>query len=221
MSCMNQHAMSLVGGLRTDEEKQAEFKSLAKRLQGILSEKVKSVEFTNSFEPDSCARIQDDSLQLNFKHGLLKELLKHSEGKDVDLEDLAQFLYQVGTLDKADSEDDRREEACLSCKALMDALSAGEQDDCRDDMPVFNVQATAPVGEEVSGKKAVSKDAALISCGSRVRVVKPERSRQATISYVDEDEGTVDVMYSASPSGPEEEEGLKLKSIQALLPFEM
>jgi tetratricopeptide (TPR) repeat protein len=88
-------------------------------------------------------------------------------------------------------------------------------------MPVFSVQAIAPVGEEVSAKKAISNNAAAISCGSCVRVVKPERSRQATISYVDEDEGTVDVMYSASPSGPEEEEGLKLKSIQALLPFEM
>merc|ERR1711865_1189797 len=65
--------------------------------------------------------------------------------------------------------------------ALMDVLSAGEQDDCRDDMPVFSSQAVAPAGAILSGdgKKAASKTSALISCGSRVRVVKSDRSRRA------------------------------------------
>jgi len=223
MSCMNQHALSLIGGFRTDEEKQAEFKPLGKRLQAILSGKVGSVEFCNSFEPDTCARVKDgDILELNFKHGLLKELLKHSEGKD-DLQELAGFLYQVAGLDGADREDPRREDACASCQALMATLGAGEQDNCRDDMPAFSSQAVAPVGETLVGdvRKAVSKNSALISCGKIVRVVKSDRSRRATISFVDEDAGTVDVMYSASPSGPEEEESLPVKAIKALLPFEL
>merc|ERR1712036_206951 len=78
MSCMNQHATALIGGLRTDDEKKAEFASLGRRLQAILGDKVSSVQFTNGFDPESCARLKDgNALELNFKHGFLKELLNH------------------------------------------------------------------------------------------------------------------------------------------------
>merc|ERR1711988_779360 len=68
MSCMNQHATALLGAARTDEEKKAEFASLGRRLQAILSEKVTSVQFNSSFEPESCARLKEDGnvLELNF-----------------------------------------------------------------------------------------------------------------------------------------------------------
>merc|ERR1719478_856995 len=92
-------------------------------------------------------------------------------------------------------------------------------------MPSFGSEAAAcrNHAESMNGndRKAGAKNTALISCGSAVRVVKQDRSRRATISFVDEDAGTVDVMYSTSASGPEEEEGLPTKTIQALLPFEL
>merc|ERR1719502_2083134 len=90
-------------------------------------------------------------------------------------------------------------------------------------MPSFSSKAVVAAAESLSGdgKKAAPKTSALISCGSRVRVVKSDRARRAEISYVDEDANTVDVMYFASASGPEEEEGLPVKSVQALLPFEL
>jgi len=223
MSCMNQHATALIGGMRTDEEKQAEFLPLGRRLQALLSE-VTSVEFVNSFEVETCARMRDDSiLELNFKHGLLKEILKHSDGKG-DLQDLANLLYRVAWLDGTGQDDPRRANACESIQDLMSVFGAGEKDDCRDDMPLFASYAAACNGsaENILGsRKTAQKNDALISCGSAVRVVKQDRSRRATISFVDEDAGTVDVMYSASASGPEEEEGVPLKAIQAILPFEL
>jgi molecular chaperone HtpG len=228
MSCMNQNATALIGGLRTDEEKKAEFTPLGRRLQALLSDKfgIGLVRFSTDFAAECCAKIKDSFLysyvlELNFKHGLLKELLKHSEGK-ADLEDIAKLLYQIALLDGVDAEDPAREPAYKACQALMQDLNAGEQDDCRDDVPLFNseVVSVAENGDSPAGK-AASKSSALISCGSSVRVVKQDRSRRATISFVEEDDGTVDVMYSASPSGPEEEEGVPTKAVQALLDFEL
>lgn len=61
----------------------------------------------------------------------------------------------------------------------------------------------------------------LLSCGRAVRIAKPNRARRAIISFVDEDEGTVDVMYPRWGGGEEEEEGLKTKFVQKLLDFEL
>ena len=53
----------------------------------ILQMKVTSVQFLGSFEADSVGRVRDGVLELNFKHGFLKELLKHMEGNDDALPD--------------------------------------------------------------------------------------------------------------------------------------
>jgi hypothetical protein len=107
-------------------------------------------------------------------------------------------------------------------QAVISRLSAGEQDSCRDEMPALGAEADAAIATAASlSTNGAAKKTELISVGSLVRVVKQERSRRATISFIDEDEGTVDVMYSASASGPEDEDGVPVKSIQALLPFEL
>lgn len=221
LSCMNGHVVNILGLGRSKDDIKAEFASLRKRLLGILSEKVSSVELSDDFEPDSCARIKNGNiLDLNFKHGFLKELLKHSEAND-DLQDLARFLYALAELDGADKEDPRREEACEQCRSLLSVLNVGEQDHCQEDLPPLGaVTSSTSASVEKLGTSA-AKTTELISCGSLVRVVKPDRSRRATIMFVDEDAGTVDVMYSNAKGKDEEEEGLPLKNIQALLPFEL
>jgi molecular chaperone HtpG len=222
LSCMNAHAVSLLGFSRSKNDLIAEFAPLKRRLQSILSEKVTTVDFVDTFEPDVCARIRDgDTMELNFKHGFLKELLKHSEAND-DLQDLARLLYQVALLDGADVGDTRREEACQNCQSLINVLNAGEQDDSRADLPALGPVNGKSSGDDAQNKfvtKASAKQSSLISCGNLVRVVKQDRSRRANISFVDEDAGTVDVMYSGSKE--EDEEGVPIKAVQALLPFEL
>jgi len=221
LCCTNGNVQSILGFGRTKDDLKAEFAPLKKRLQGILSEKVASIELSDDFQPDSCARIKNGNiLELNFKHGLLKELLKHSEAND-DLQDLARFLYLLAELDGSGKADPRREEACEQCRTLMNVLNAGEQDDCQEDLPPFGAEANRTSESPEKLGSSAAKTSTLISCGSLVRVVKADRSRRATIMFVDEDTGKVDIMYAIANGKEEEEEGVPVKAIQALLPFEL
>jgi len=79
------------------------------------------------------------------------------------------------------------------------------------------------------GMQDQGKDTPLLSVGNTVRVLKQDIARRAMISFIDEDDGTADVIYQSAagdeggtaPAGEEEdEETVKLQQIRALEEFE-
>jgi len=225
MSCQNINAVALLGVGRSEEDKKAELEPLRRRIAEVLSDKVSRVVFAEKVTSDSCAKLVDSGdgngpvMELNYKHGLLKEMAKHNESNG-DTQDLVLLLHQVALLkeDKEDGDEEERAAACEKCQKLIGVLNAAEQDDCPDDVPVF----TCKIDEqktEAKPSKAKKQDT-LISCGSLVRIVKADVARRALISFVDEDAGTVDVMYSMADGTEQDEEGVPIKAVHALLPFE-
>jgi len=73
-----------------------------------------------------------------------------------------------------------------------------------------------------------SKDTPLLSVGNTVRVLKQDIARRAMISFIDEDDGTADVIFQSAgpdeggtaPADEEDEETVKLQQIKALEDFE-
>lgn len=222
MSCMNANAVNLLDH-RTLDDIKAEFEPIRKRIQAALASKVKGVTFGDKLSADSCGRIASNEegavLELNLKHSLLKELAKRSED-DSEMQGLADFLYEVALLDGTDQDDPRRSDACEHIQELIQRFSVGEQDTGADDLPPLGTEKVALADLSASGKKQ-KEAAALLSCGSLVRVVKGDRARRAIISFVDEDAKTVDVMYPSAGGAEEEEEGVPTKAVQKLLDFEL
>mmetsp|Transcript_74691 Transcript_74691/g.198449 ORF Transcript_74691/g.198449 Transcript_74691/m.198449 type:complete len:952 (-) Transcript_74691:41-2896(-) len=221
MSCMNANAVSLLDK-RTLDDIKAEFEPVRKRIQAALAGKVKQVTLGDKLSPESCGRVVSTedgaALELNIKHSLLKELAKRSEG-DMEMQSLANFLYEVAVLDGSDPDDPRRDTTCDHIQELIQSLSVGEQDTGADDMPPLGREPATTVDLGASGQK--QKEVALLSCGSLVRVVRGDRARRAIISFVDEDAGTVDVMYPRAGGAEDEEEGVPAKAVQKLLDFEL
>eukprot|EP00931_Biecheleriopsis_adriatica_P043901 TRINITY_DN25087_c0_g1_i1.p1 TRINITY_DN25087_c0_g1~~TRINITY_DN25087_c0_g1_i1.p1 ORF type:complete len:995 (+),score=301.30 TRINITY_DN25087_c0_g1_i1:71-3055(+) len=248
LSCMSMDAARLLDR-RTESDLKAELEPLCKRLAALLGAAdgglglVAGASLSSALSPESCARLTEGSseglpmLELNFKHGLLKELAKHSalaEGgkkspEDLQLGlDLARLVYDMALLDGAEPEDPRRDDACERCQDLIQALSAGEGESAAvEELPPLGASSVAAevAAEKLELSSGPKKGGdSLLSCGSCVRIVRAERARRAMISFVDEDANTVDVLYP-QPKGNEkeevEEEGVPNKLVQALQDFEV
>jgi len=226
LSCMNMQAARLLDH-RTEDDFKAELEPVRRRIEAALVGKVSAVSLGKEMGSDSVGRVLPGdgdlpALELNFKHGLVKELAKRS-AEDTETPHLADFLFQASTLDGADADDGRRDEVADKTQELIQRLSVGEKDSNGEDLPPLGGPSPPPPVDLSTGSAGGSsgrpKD--LLSCGSVVRVVKPDRSRRAIISFVDEDDGLVDVMYPKWGGGEEEEEGLKKKLIQKMLDFEL
>mmetsp|Transcript_126198 Transcript_126198/g.403895 ORF Transcript_126198/g.403895 Transcript_126198/m.403895 type:complete len:958 (+) Transcript_126198:65-2938(+) len=223
MSCMNMEATRLLDR-RTEDDVKAELNPVRRCIEAALAGKVRGVSLGKA-DGESVGRVLESqdgdlpTLELNFKHGLVRELAKRSD-EDSETAHIAEFLLQAATLHGADQDDPRRDEAAEMTQSLIQRLSAGERDSGGEDLPPLG--GPSPPAIEISnGASDKIKDMELLSCGRVVRIVKPDRSRRAMISFVDEDEGTIDVMYPRWGGGEEEEEGIKKKLVQKLLDFEL
>jgi len=235
LSCMSMDAARLLDR-RTEEDMKAEMEALRKWLSEVLGT---SCSFGQGFSAESCARLAEKDgrqvLELNFKHGLLKELNKHGiiqgsastpEEQQLLLE-LSRLLFQIAELDGGGAEYARQGEVCERCQEIIQALSAGEGASLtKEELPTLGATAVAAEAAqkvELSSGKDKQAEGPLLSCGRLVRIVRAERSRRAMISFVDEDANTVDVFYP-QPKGcekEEEEEGVPAKVVQALQDFEL
>jgi len=226
LSCMSMEASRLLDN-RTDDDFKAELAPVRKRIQATLGSAVAAVTFGSGFDAESCARLVSGelgappTLELNFKHSMIKELGKRPDD-DAELRPLAEFLLEVAALDGSDPDDIRREAVAEKTQGLIQRLSAGD-DTAAEDLPPLGAAAGAAFVDLSTGRSGAAERAqeTLLSCGNLVRVVKPDRARRAIISFVDEDAGTVDVMYPKLGGGEEEEEGIKQKLVQKLLDFEL
>lgn len=219
MSCTSADAARLIEGGRTKEDRIKEFDPLRKRLQGVLSDKVSAVSVVDGIDPESVGRVVEEDgtkkLELNFKHGLLKELCARDKADDE--KEYADFMYEAALLDGTDSEDSRRTAVCERCQELIQKISAGDQEACADEFPNPEMESSVVSIDMGTAKKA---DQTLLSCGNFVRVVKEDKARRAIISFVDDDAKTVDVMYPKWGGGEDDEEGVPAKKVQKLMPFE-
>lgn len=228
MSCMNINTRSLLNAGRTIDDLKAELEPLRKRILAELATatNVRSVTFETDLAAEFVGRIalRDDAaeaLQLNVKHGILREMAKRSESEG-DLPSLIQLIYECAVVDSTDPGEQRRTSAMELCQGLIQRVSAGELDDCSQDMPDFSAPSLAVDLRSLLGGRSngAKTEAALLSCGSIVRVVKGDRARRAQITFADEDAGVVDVSYPMPGGGEEEEEGVANRYVHALLPFE-
>lgn len=228
MSCMNVQAARLLDH-RTDEDFKAELNPVRRRIEAVLAGKVRSVRLGKAPNGgDSIGRVVPSpdpidvglpTLELYFKHGLLRELAKRPD-EDPELPHIAEFLLQASELDGAEVDDPRRDIVAERSQALVQRLTAGDRDANGEDLPPLGGRP-APAVDLSMGAKAKGKDGELLSCGSAVRVIKADRARRAIVTFCDEDAGTVDVMYPKWGGGEEEEEGVKKKAVQKLLDFEL
>jgi len=220
MSCMNVSAASLLDQ-RTQDDIKAEMEPLRKRIEDFLGDRVKQVRFGNGISAESCGRVLDGqggNLELNINHGLLRELLRRNDAGDTsETPSLFSLLYSAAALDGSDPDDPCRAEVCEQIQELIQKLSGGDRDTGGDDLPPLNAE-TAPSPLEV--KVGNSKKSETISCGSVVRVVRPDVARRAMIEFVDDDAKKVDVMYTLPDGKTEEEEGVPLSVVRPLLKFE-
>jgi len=229
MSCMNSGALRLLDANKSKAEMQASLEPLRRKLATLLASSVSRVTFGPAM--DSCGQVLTGEdglkvLELNPSHGLLGELCK-CEDKELG-QDLAFLVYELSSPAPEGTEDVVwRRSLVEKCQALLNRINVGDDDECRDDLPPLGVSVGAPPGEEkaddaMSGQKrpATSAGVGQFSCGSMVRVVKESGARRAIVSFHDEDDQTVDVMYHSKDGKEEEEDGLPIKSVQALLPFE-
>mmetsp|Transcript_74825 Transcript_74825/g.188397 ORF Transcript_74825/g.188397 Transcript_74825/m.188397 type:complete len:964 (+) Transcript_74825:104-2995(+) len=229
LSCMHGQAARLLDH-RTEDDLKAELDPVRKRLEAALAGKVSAVSLGKEMSSDSVGRHlpggegELPQLELNFKHGLVKELAKRS-AEDTELPHLAEFLLQASALDGADADDARRDSAAEKTQELIQRLSVGEKDSNGEDLPPLGGPPVPPPVDLSTGKAAAGgggdKAKELLCCGGVVRVARPDRARRAIISFVDEDDGLVDVMYPKWGGGEEEEEGVNKKFVQKLLDFEL
>ncbi|CAE8583134.1 unnamed protein product [Polarella glacialis] len=245
LSCMSMDAARLLDH-RSEADLKAELEPLRLRLGELLCEAqglglVSSVALASGMPADCCSRLAAAAdanelpvLELNFKHGLLKELGKHasvargakpSPEEQQVLRDLAQLLFDMGALHGAEPDDPRRVDTCDKCQELIQGLSAGEQEAGATDLPPLGAALRAEVvaeSVEIGQTQVAGRQAGpLLSCGSYVRVAREDRARRAMISFVDD--ATVDVLYPR-PKGAgqeEEEEGVPMKLVQPLADFEL
>jgi molecular chaperone HtpG len=220
MSCMNVSAASLLDR-RTQDDIKAEMEPLRRQIQDFLRDRVKQVRFGDGISAESCGRVVDDqggTLELNIKHGLLRELLRRSDASDTtEMPSLFSLLYDAALLDGSDPDDPRRAEVCEQIQGLNQKLSAGDRDTGGDDLPSLNAETTLPPLEV---KVRDSKKSETISCGNVVRVVRSDVARRAIISFVDDDAKTVDVMFTLPDGNTEEEEGIPVSVVRPLLKCE-
>jgi len=224
LSCMTMQAARLLDH-RTQDDLKAEMEPVRKRIKSALASKVHDVCFASDISAELCARTQqsngDAVLELNFRHDLIKELSKRA-GSDSEMKAVAEFLLEIGRIHETDPDDPLRDDAAEQARTLMRMLDAGERDSCGEDLPVLRAASPFAPVDLLGEKKGSDKDQSThLSCGSVVRIIKDSRARRAIISFVDEDEGTVDVMYPRLGGGEEEEEGLKNKLVHKLLDFEL
>lgn len=240
MSCTNMDAVRLLEH-RTEDDKRAELEPVRKKLETCLSDAISATAFGEAMAPECCARAVPSggalpTLELNPKHGLLRELLRLTEGSsdvEAQFQELAQLLLEVAQLDGSSQEDPRRDTVCARCQEMVHRLGLGDEGGSVEDLPPLGpgkeglsalAQAALDLSAGLGGRSsgaADSKPVTLLSCGNAVRVLRGERARRAIITFVDEDAGTVDLMYPCPGGGEEEEEGVPKKLVHSLLDFEL
>mmetsp|Transcript_70871 Transcript_70871/g.196891 ORF Transcript_70871/g.196891 Transcript_70871/m.196891 type:complete len:959 (-) Transcript_70871:39-2915(-) len=224
MSCTSVDASRLLESGRSKEDVLKELEPLRRRLQVALDGQVARVGFGEGLSSESVGRVVDADdgskvLELNHKHGLIRELgNRPANGVDADL---AMLILEAARVDSAEPDDSRRAAACERFQEMIQQLSMGDEDGCADEIPNPEGETSVTrIDWGMSSQKAPMEASAPLSCGSAVRVLKEDRARRAIVSFVDEDAKTLDVMYPLWGGGQDEEEGVPAKKVQRLMPFE-
>jgi len=223
LSCMHGAASRLLDKGPTPEQLKKEMEPLRVQLAEGLNDQFARVLFSDELGSESMGRMVtlpngSSKLELNCKHSFLKELASR-KASDLD-KSLLKVVYDVSSLEGADTDDDRRSAVSERLQELIQLLSVGDGDGCPDEMPTFeeDLKVQRLAIKAASGAKA---DAELLSCGNLVRVLTADRSRRAIVSCIDEAKKTVDVMYPTWDGDEQEEDGVPAKKVQKLLPFEL
>jgi len=225
LSCMGGDVLRLLNQSRSHDDLKSEFEPLRKKILRCLGDKVSAVICADDMPAEVVCRLtsgdsQANVLELNLKHGLLKELCKRGSDQ-ANIDKLSELLLELAHVEGYEPEDPRREGTCEHVQAVIQDLGAGDQDFCADDIPTFHTDAFEVSADWDFGKSTVSKEQTLLSCGKMVRVTRGEQAKRAIITFVDDDVGTVDVLYPAWGSISEkEEEGVPVKAVSALQNFE-
>jgi len=228
LNCMNMDVLAIMHVGLSEEDRKSEFEPMRREMQALLSAEysVRHVSVSDNLPTGQCARLARDGgvvdLELNLRHGLLREVLKRGR-QESDFSDIAQIIYAIAMSNcvQVAVTLQARLPAVELCQSLITRLSPSEMECTTDDLPIFSFDSELSVGvaQTAVALKRTRTDA-LISCGNAVRVVKQAKSRRATITYVDEDAGTVDVTYDAF-GGEEDEEGVLVVNVCQLLDFEL
>jgi tetratricopeptide (TPR) repeat protein len=212
-----------MGQTRSEEDLREEFESFRRHIEVILAQKVETIFFTG-LSSELVGRLvskgsQLPQLDLNLKHSFLREFRKYYLKNASITRELVSLLYDIAQIQSDGNELLRSDDVCKRCESLILRLNGGDQADLTRLLPSPITETTvqrADLGDVTKRRKSVD----LLSCGNVVRVVRPDLARRATLSFVEDGAGTVEVMYLKREGGEEEEDSVPAKTLRKLLDFE-